>query len=268
MIQICAAYHRVACERLDIRAKGSEGKTGHPPTAPPAHSLPLWDSLQGSAFPHSCPLHPSFQSLLGAYRFQEALLALLVSWEHHFLLHFHVHLGDYLVHVPLLSWMLSLRDGEGVPTWCRCTLSGQPGTWEGPKKTWKTSVINAHGRGSFLAGPQLPSPSPLPPRLGELLQVISLHQTHQHSLRPRGHVQTPLCPGPSSRGSEQVSALGPAFCPEQDVSGHPLPEHICKQAWMASPFPRSGAFLGPSCGDFSTCPTWAWTLPLGARPPG
>ena len=50
LLQIYAAYHSGACERLDIRAKGSEGKTGHPPTAPPAHSLPSWDALQGSAF--------------------------------------------------------------------------------------------------------------------------------------------------------------------------------------------------------------------------
>ena len=120
-----------------------------------------------SVLPHSCPTHPSFQSLLSAYRLQEAFLALSVSWEHHFLLQFHVHLGDYLV--PLLSWMLSLRDREGVPTWHPCTLSGQPGTWEGPKKTWKTSVINAHGRDSLLAGPSLPSPTPLPPQLREFI---------------------------------------------------------------------------------------------------
>lgn len=86
--------------------------------APPAHSLPFWDALQGSAF---SPLLSSASFLPVSPRCllpPEALLALLVSWEHHFLLHFHAHLGDYLVHVPLLSWMLSLRDGEGVPTWC------------------------------------------------------------------------------------------------------------------------------------------------------
>lgn len=146
--------------------------------------------------------------------------------------------------VPLLSWMLSLRDREGVPTWHPCTLSGQPGTWEGPKKTWKTSVINAHGGTASLLAPASPHHHRCLLGSGSLLQVISLQQTHQHSLWPRSHVQTPLCPGPSSRGSEQVSGLGPAFCPEQDVSRHPLPEHVCKQARVASLFPRIWAFSG------------------------
>lgn len=83
LLQIYAAYHSGACERLDIRAKGSEGKTGHPPMAPPAHSLPFWDALQGSAF---SPLLSSASFLPVSPRCllpPEALLALLVSWEHH-----------------------------------------------------------------------------------------------------------------------------------------------------------------------------------------